>query len=67
MYISSYIHVQKLLPRFLWVSKFDVKLGSFDLIFKILVGSVVFNFHTESKVFQTPTTKGLFCQNFMSS
>ena len=35
MYIPTYIYTQKLSPTFLWVSKFDVKLGSVVMIFKI--------------------------------
>ena len=29
-------------PTFIWVSKFDVKLGSCDLILKIFTGKCVF-------------------------
>ena len=41
IYISTYIGNKKLLPTFLWVSKFEVKLG-WDFIFKTLMGKWVF-------------------------
>ena len=37
---------------FLWVSQLDIKLGSWDLIFKITMGKCVFENHAKSKVFQ---------------
>ena len=40
--MSIYISNKKLSPTFLWVSNFDVKLGSWDFIFKTLMGQYVF-------------------------
>ena len=44
MYLCTYIWTQKLSPRFLWVSKFDVKLRVIDKNFKITVGRWIFFF-----------------------
>ena len=38
MYICTYIYTQKLSPRFLWVLKFDVKLGVVVKNFKTTIG-----------------------------
>ena len=54
MYISLLIYnIQKLSPTLLWVSKFDPKLGSLDLIFKTIVGNVFLKNHAESKFFKS--------------
>ena len=39
VYMYTYIRTQKLSPRFLWVSKFDVKLGLGVKMLKITIGS----------------------------
>ena len=52
MYISSHIENKKLSPTFLCVSKFDVKLGSWDFIFKIHMGKCVFENHAKSVGFR---------------
>ena len=39
-------------PTFLWVSKFDVKLGSGGKIFKFTIFTWFFKNHAKSKVFQ---------------
>ena len=44
MYISTYICNQNLSPKFLWVSKFDVKLGVIVKNFKITAGRWLFFF-----------------------
>ena len=44
IYICTYIRTQKLSPRFLWVSKFDVKLRVIDKNFKITAGRWIFFF-----------------------
>ena len=40
--VYLYIYSQKLSPTFLWISKFDVKLGCLDFIFKITICTCVF-------------------------
>ena len=71
MYMYTYIFSQKLSPTFLWVSKFDVKLGSGDMIFKITIFTWFFKNQCKSKVFQTHERKqaffGLYFENLMSS
>ena len=42
MYVSTYICNQNLSPTFLWVSKFGIKLGSWVMIFKIIICRFVF-------------------------
>ena len=56
MYMYTYINSQKLSPTFLWVSKFDVKLGSGGKIFKITIFTGFFLNHAKSRVFQKHTT-----------
>ena len=50
MYICTYIRTQKLSLRFLWVSKFDVKLRVIDKNFKITAGRWIFFFWSKSSL-----------------
>ena len=64
MYMYIYIYSQKLSPTFLWVSKFDVKLGSGGMIFKITIFTWFFKNHTKSKVFQKHLRQRAFFSKF---
>ena len=66
-YLLTYIYSQKLSPAFLWVSKFDVKLESGGMIFKITMFTWFFKNHTKSKLFQKHIRQRAFFQNLMSS
>ena len=53
MYISTCIHNRILSPTLLWVWKFDLKLGSWTMIFKFTTFTWVLRNHAKSKVFQS--------------
>ena len=65
MYMYTYIYSQKLSPTFLWVSKFDVKLGSGGKIFKITIFTWFFKNHAKSKVFQKHKRQQPFFELFV--
>ena len=64
MHMYTYIYSQKLSPTFLWVSKFDVKLGSGGKIFKFTIFTWFFKNHAKSKVFQKYIRQRAFFSKF---
>ena len=58
------IYSQKLLSTFIWVSIFDVKLGSGGKIFKITILTWFFKNHAKSKVFQKHLRQQAFFKKF---
>ena len=60
MYISTYICNQNLSPKFLWVSKFDFKLGVIVKNFKITAGRWLHFFDLKVHFWNPPMRKTVF-------
>ena len=62
IYICTYICTQTLSPRFLRVSKFDVKLGIVVIIFKITLCTCVLIFDLKVNLKISPVFERNFCE-----
>ena len=65
--ILIYIYSQKMSPTFLWVSKFDVKLGSGERFSKLPFSHDFFKIMPKVRCFKNTYDNGSFFQNLMSS